>query len=113
MLEMPPIDLPEGESYLQFKHWYHTHANWDYGNVMISTDQENWEELAFIEGESDGWEDFGIALGDYAEQRVYIAFYFYSTGVVHNEGWYLDDVALSDESLDPGFRKYRFIQYNR
>ncbi|GAB3805875.1 bacillopeptidase F [Virgibacillus kimchii] len=100
MLEMPPIDLPEGDSYLQFMHWHNTHASWDYGQVMISTDQENWEELALVEGESDGWEAFELDLGDYAEQRVYIAFYFYSTAVVHYDGWYIDDVALSDESLD-------------
>ncbi|MFA1822497.1 S8 family serine peptidase [Virgibacillus oceani] len=99
MLEMPPIDLPEGNSYLQFKHWYHTHATWDMGYVLISTDQENWEQLAIVEGESDGWEDFELRLGDYAGQRVHIAFHFTSTAVVHNEGWYLDDVGLSDEPL--------------
>ncbi|MEW9033655.1 MAG: peptidase S8, partial [Planifilum fimeticola] len=38
-LVMPPIELPEGNAYLQFKQWYNLEQNWDYGHVLVSTDQ--------------------------------------------------------------------------
>src|SRR5699024_11317901 len=42
-LEMPPIDLPEGESFLQFTHWhefekYDSGNAYDFGHVLVSTD---------------------------------------------------------------------------
>ena len=42
-LVMPPVDLPEGASYLQFKQWHDFEESisgraWDYGHVFISTD---------------------------------------------------------------------------
>lgn len=37
---MPPIDLPEGDSFLQFESWYNIESGWDYGNVFISQDME-------------------------------------------------------------------------
>ncbi|MFC7365574.1 MULTISPECIES: S8 family peptidase [Bhargavaea] len=103
-LVMPPVDLPEGNSYLQFKHWHNfeqstsTGRAWDYGHVVISTDYENWTQLHMVQGQSDGWTDVEVDLSEYAGQRVYIGFNAYSDGSVTRDGWYLDDVALSDTS---------------
>ncbi|MFC4620549.1 S8 family serine peptidase, partial [Camelliibacillus cellulosilyticus] len=104
-LEMPPIHLPDGPSYLQFKQWYETEKYesgtvYDWGNVYISTDEENWVNLAQYDGTSNGWEDAEVDLSNYAGQDVYIAFHFHSDGSVPKLGWYIDDVALTDQSAN-------------
>ncbi|MBT2216788.1 S8 family serine peptidase [Virgibacillus dakarensis] len=104
-LEMPPIDLPGGESYLRFKQWYSFYMAGDVavsrGYILISTDQENWTRLGEFggDGESDGWVDGEFSLSKYAGQRVYIAFQYASLGNMDKPGWYLDDVKLSDTPL--------------
>ncbi|MBD8026767.1 S8 family serine peptidase [Ureibacillus sp. Re31] len=103
-LVMPPVDLPEGNAYLQFKHWHNfekssTGRAWDYGHVVISTDLENWTQLLQVNGVSNGWLSTEVNLSEYAGQRVYIGFNSYSDGSVMRDGWYIDDVALSDSSL--------------
>lgn len=102
-LVMPPVDLPDGESYLQFKQWHNFEQSasgraWDYGHVFISTDMEEWTQLAMIQGASAGWIDAEVDLSDYSGQRVYIGFNVFSDGSVVREGWYIDDVALSATS---------------
>nr|WP_281271826.1 S8 family serine peptidase [Oceanobacillus chungangensis] len=97
-LMMPPIDLPDGNSYLQFNHWYNLERNWDYGHVFISTDQENWTQLLRITDVNNGWQSAEIDLSEYAGQRVYIGFNLDTDGSVVRTGWYIDDVALSDTS---------------
>lgn len=96
-LMMPPVDLPEGESYLQFKQW-HDFGSYASGSVLISTDRENWQQLAEFTDGSDGWVDGEVRLSEYAGQRVYIAFNVKSA-FDWGRGWYLDDVALSDQPL--------------
>ena len=66
-LVMPPIDLPEGNSYLQFKQWHNFEQSssgraWDYGHVFISTDQVEWTQLLMIQGASNGWIDAEVDL---------------------------------------------------
>ncbi|WP_308418987.1 S8 family peptidase [Virgibacillus oceani] len=101
-LGMPPIDLPEGESYLQFKQWYSFYMVGDIavslGYIRISTDQENWTRIGEFggDGDSNGWINGEISLSQYAGQRVYIEFEYVSLGNMDKPGWYLDDVALSD-----------------
>nr|WP_306798675.1 S8 family serine peptidase [Oceanobacillus saliphilus] len=99
-LLMPPIDLPEGESYLQFAHWYNIERNWDFGHVYISTDQNNWTQLLRITDVNNAWETVEIDLSEYAGERVYIAFNLDTDGSVIRDGWYIDDVGLSDTSLE-------------
>lgn len=104
-LMMPPIDLPEGETYLQFKQWYNFYTYKGFtatrGYVNISTDQENWTRIGEFDSEnSDGWEDGEFNLGEYAGQRVYIVFQLASLENDDYLGWYIDDVKLSDESLN-------------
>lgn len=104
-LVMPPVDLPEGNSYLQFNEWYSFEESssgraWDYGHVFISTDQEEWIQLAMIQGESGGWLNSEVDLSDYSGQRVYIGFNAFSDVSVAKDGWYIDDVALVDTSQE-------------
>ena len=99
ILMMPPVDLPEGESYLQFNNWYNIENNWDYGYVVISEDQENWNVLMTYTGEAAEWAPAEVDLSEYAGKRVYIGFQIDTDFSVTRPGWYIDDVALSDESL--------------
>lgn len=97
-LVMPPVDLPEGESYLQYSQWYNLENNWDFAHVFISTDMENWTQLNRITNVSDGWLESEIDLSDYSGERVYIGFNLTTDGSVGRDGWYIDDVSLSDTS---------------
>jgi bacillopeptidase F len=100
ILMMPPVDLPEGESYLQFENWYNIENNWDFGYVVISEDQEDWTVLMTYTGEATEWASAEVDLSEYAGERVYLGFHMDSDAIITRPGWYIDDVALSDESLD-------------
>ncbi|QTC43434.1 S8 family serine peptidase [Bacillus sp. V3] len=100
-LQMPPIDLPEGNSFLQFKQWHELERNYDYGHVFVSTDGENWTQALRVNNVTDGWIDGEVDLSEYAGQRVYVAFNVTTDGSVVKQGWYLDDVKLSAESIMP------------
>ena len=102
-LVAPPIDLPEGNSFLQFKQWHNFEQSssgraWDYGHVFVSTDQQNWTQLLMVQGLSNGWISAEVDLSAYAGQRIYIGFNAFSDGSVQKDGWYIDDVALTDIS---------------
>jgi bacillopeptidase F len=100
-LVMPPVDLPEGNSYLQFKQWHDLERNYDYGHVFVSTDMENWTQKLRVNSTSGGWIDGEVDLSEYAGQRIYVAFNVTTDGSVVKAGWYLDDVKLMDQPLAP------------
>jgi bacillopeptidase F len=98
-LMMPPIILPEGNTYLQFKDWYQLDTKGDYGNVFVSTDKQNWQQLAHFTGSSTTWTGHQIDLSAYAGQQIYIAFNVTTDNFFKTTGWYIDDVALSNIAL--------------
>jgi len=98
-LQMPPIDLPEGNSYLQFKQWYELERNYDFGHVYVSTDAVNWVQKLRVNDVSNGWINGQVDLSEYAGQRIYIAFNLKTDGSVPKLGWYLDDVRLTNTPL--------------
>ena len=105
-LIMPPIDAPDsGDFYLQFMSWHHFEYStssgraWDYGQVVVSTDLENWTVLRPFERERKEWAKYEVDLSAYLGERIYIGFYTFSDGSVQREGWYIDDVTLTDESM--------------
>lgn len=104
-LIMPPVDMPEdGEAYLQFKSWHNfeqgssTGTNYDYGHLVVSTDLEEWTVLSEFYGEQEYWSNIEVDLRDYLGERIYIGYHTYSDLSVTRAGWYIDDVALTDES---------------
>lgn len=99
-LVMPPIDLPEGNAYLQFKNWYELENNYDFAHVFVSTDQENWTQLLRLNGTTSSWTNQEVNLSDYSGQRIYIGFNLKSDGSVQKQGWYIDDVKLSATSIN-------------
>ncbi|MDM5317586.1 S8 family serine peptidase [Fictibacillus sp. b24] len=100
-LVMPPVDLPEGNTYLQFKQWHDLERNYDYGHVFVSTDMENWTQKLRVNSTSGGWIDGEVNLTEYAGQRIYVAFNVTSDSSVVKAGWYLDDVKLHDQPIMP------------
>ncbi|MFG6150604.1 S8 family serine peptidase [Halobacillus sp. B23F22_1] len=99
-LRLPPVEVHEGDMYLQFKSWYELERNYDYGHVVVSTDNENWEQLAEFNDESNDWTESEVNLSEYEGQTVYVAFHVETDGSVVKDGWYIDDVALTDQSSD-------------
>ncbi|WP_242057406.1 S8 family peptidase [Pseudalkalibacillus hwajinpoensis] len=104
-LMMPPIDLPEGEAYLQFNQWYELERNYDYGHLFVSTDQENWEALAEYNNLSNEWVSEEVDLSAYENQRIYLAFHVETDGSVMKQGWYIDDLSLSAEPMEVAAKK--------
>lgn len=120
-LNMPPIDIPEsGDSYLQFKQWYDFSPDGvggaiDFGAVLVSTDRQKWEVLTKTEATkfyengvpseytTEGWIDAEVNLSAYAGKRIYISFYIFTDiwgfELRPYDGWYLDDIELTDKSL--------------
>jgi bacillopeptidase F len=99
MLMTPPIYLPDGEAYLQFKQWYAFDSG-DYASIYVSTDnRESWESLLEFTDSSSGWVDGQVDLSDYTEQFIYIGFHLSTDDEGTDAGWYLDDMALTDTPL--------------
>ncbi|WP_449537124.1 S8 family serine peptidase [Ferdinandcohnia sp. Marseille-Q9671] len=102
-LVMPPIDLPADDpAYLQYMNWHNLERNWDYGHVFVSTDMENWTQLHRITDVTSDWQPAEIDLSEYAGQRIYIGFNVTTDGSVVRDGWYIDDVRLSNEPQSVG-----------
>lgn len=101
-LVMPPIDLPEGAAYLQYKRWFNLESNYDFAHVFISTDMEDWTQLERMNGLTADWEEAEIDLSEYSGERVYIGFNLTTDFSVVRDGLYIDDVTLSDESIQTG-----------
>ncbi|MFO1445633.1 S8 family serine peptidase [Bacillus sp. Bva_UNVM-123] len=98
-LLMPPIDLPEGNAYLQFKQWYNLERNYDFGHVFVSTDMKNWTQMLRVHDITSSWIDGEVDLSQYAGQRIYVGFNVTSDGSVTRPGWYIDDVRLANTPL--------------
>ena len=107
---------------LSFNHWYSTEYSWDGGNVQISTDNgDSWVVISPDGGYPDNavvaldnepgytgtsgggdepaWESETFSLTNYSNQDVRFRFRFGSDSIIDSyEGWYFDDVQLSDNS---------------
>ncbi|WP_244153536.1 S8 family serine peptidase [Halobacillus karajensis] len=111
-LRLPPVEVPEGESYLQFETWYHLERNYDYGHVVVSTDNENWEQLAEFNNESGDWVESQVELSDYAGQTIYVGFHVETDFSVVKDGWYIDDVTLTDQSSETSAKLHKSNKAN-
>jgi hypothetical protein len=93
---------------LEFDHICITEEGYDYGRVEISADFGNsWSELArydmgsypeWSDGTADpgDWKHEIIDLNDYAGKKVIVRFRLVSDSYVTEDGWYVDNVTLSD-----------------
>src|SRR5699024_5544766 len=98
--ESPAIELPEGEAYLQFEHWYSFATNWDYGFLLAKNSLDyNWTVLEELTGESNGWEKAVYDLSDFSGDDVYLAFRLNTDVLFSRDGWYIDNIMITDDSL--------------
>lgn len=98
---------------LQFQIWYHTEYLWDYGYVMVSTDdgrtwtpqqtphttQENPHYNAYghaYSGRNEGWEPQSISLDAYAGQEILVRFALITDEAVNHPGLLIDDVQIAE-----------------
>lgn len=102
-LQMPPIDVPAtGNCYLQFKQWFESEKNYDKGFIKVSQDGTTWETVKTYTGAlnaTSAYTDQQINLTSYAGHRLYVQFNFTCDNSVNKQGWFIDDVRLSDISL--------------
>lgn len=84
---------------LSFKSWYKTESGTSYDKkiVQISIDSGiTWTDLKQISDTPSTWNLETIDLSGYADQTIYIRFYFNTIDKLYNdyEGWYIDDVNI-------------------
>jgi hypothetical protein len=99
-----PFDFSEVSAdasiFLSFYHKYVFETNWDFGYLLISTDGEEWSELADFNGTQSTFTEVKFDISDYqGEDSVYIAFNLESDGSATRDGWHIDDFAI--DVVDP------------
>ncbi|WP_129690710.1 S8 family serine peptidase [Gottfriedia acidiceleris] len=99
-LAMPPINVPEGQTFLNFKHWYGFEYKTDFGYIYVSTDKTNWEQVAQYENTANGWQDGKIDLSKYAGKKIYVIFNVKSNDSYQAFGWHLDDISITNTALN-------------
>ncbi|MEH7336105.1 S8 family serine peptidase [Neobacillus drentensis] len=103
LIKSPPIVLPKGSAYLQFKNWYDVEENEQAIVLAKDDDDENWWRVAAYTGTmTGGYSDAEIDLSEYAGKKMNIAFAFVSNDSNNKQGWFIDDVRLTNQSLAPG-----------
>ena len=65
---------------------------YDYGRLYITTDLEDWDELAYFSAYNRPWQASGERLDDYIGDKVKLAFVFTSDGGLTVDGWWLDEI---------------------
>ncbi|HPN40446.1 MAG TPA: choice-of-anchor J domain-containing protein [Candidatus Cloacimonadota bacterium] len=86
---------------LRFWEWFQMESGWDYGKVKVTTNNgASWTEVHSSNGNSD-WRETTINLSSYQNSTVQIAFNFTSDGSITYLGWYVDDVVLELEPMEP------------
>jgi carboxypeptidase T len=105
--------IPESSlSFLNFKTKFEIESGWDYGQVLISSDNGNsWKaiggeysmpgsgpfqpiEIPVYSGNSSGWVSEEIDLQEFAGKNILIKFQLNSDQFVEEDGWYIDDIKL-------------------
>lgn len=98
---------------LNYRVWYHTEHLWDYGYVMVSTnDGATWDILptpfttlenphnnaygAGYTGSSDGWLDEAVSLDTYAGKQILVRFEVITDDATNQPGMVIDDVQIPE-----------------
>ncbi len=98
---------------LTYHIWYNIEEFWDYGYVLVSTDNgESWQFLSTdhtttqnpfgnsygmgYTGYSDGWVQESISLDQYVGQQILIRFEYITDDAVTEPGFAIDDIAIPE-----------------
>jgi hypothetical protein len=117
-----PVLLLSSNPQLSFWSKFDIEAGWDKGLVQISTDGgASWQRVAvnypgtvnqtndacglgtggFFTGTSTTWNQYSASLAAWADQDVVLRFIFSSDGYVTGDGWWIDDISITDVAV-PG-----------
>jgi len=81
---------------LSFWHKYDFEQDFDFGKVEIRT-SDSWIEIQTFTGIQNEWQQVYINLGEYAgSDKVTLRFHVTSDDFFNREGWYIDDIRISD-----------------
>ncbi len=85
---------------INFTTWYNTESGYDYGYLQVSTDNgSTWTTLRTYNGQQSNIRE-SINLNSYVgNSNLLIRFYYYTDSSVIYEGWYVDDISLSQISF--------------
>ncbi len=73
--------------------------------VMLSIDNgTTWLQLAKYSGDSAGWVEKNLDLMPFAGQKVIIGFYFDKNDINSEDGWWIDNIAISSSDGDTIFQ---------
>ncbi len=92
----PSFTVPNN-GILRFYHWYALGD--DTARMQISTDGgTTWDSLSenYYTGSNSAWEYAFVDISSYAGQVVQIAFYFVSDSTAVEDGWYIDDISITE-----------------
>ncbi|MEH7011086.1 S8 family serine peptidase [Neobacillus niacini] len=100
---MPSTVLPQGSAYLQFKNWYDIDET-DRSLVLVKPDgEESWDIVAMYNGTTTGgYSNEEIDLSQYAGKKITIGFYLETNDSNNKQGWFIDDVGLTNQSAGLG-----------
>ncbi|MDA8442094.1 MAG: immune inhibitor A [Peptococcaceae bacterium] len=91
---------------LNFKTWYQTEADYDFGFVEVSTDNgatfnkiagnitRDIQGIPSIDGLSNGWVDASFDLAAYAGKTIQLRFHYLTDGGVSLKGWAIDNITI-------------------
>jgi hypothetical protein len=79
---------------LCLEHQYYTEFDEDFCRVEISTDGQNWTELASFDGKADYWQTTYIPLGDYTDELIRLRFHLDTDPSLNDPGWLIGDVRI-------------------
>ncbi|MBM3324140.1 MAG: T9SS type A sorting domain-containing protein [Calditrichaeota bacterium] len=89
-----------GHGTVQFKTRYHTQPGRDYCQVDLQVASTTWMPLLTLSGHQDEWTQIVIPLENYPiYPSARLRFTFQSDASVNDEGFYLDDVIILDETI--------------
>lgn len=99
-LVTPPIDMRSSTStFLNFKHWYITEANYDKLYIRVSNDLGvTWTQKAMFTGTGQQkWENYSLDLSSYknSPNPIFVQFALKTDSSIVKDGWYIDNVALT------------------
>lgn len=100
------INLVENtEAFLTFYEWSEVEPSppFDRTRVQVSSDDVTWDTIFESHGTNNLWEKRQVNLSPYLGENISLRFWFDSVdGDFNNfEGWYVDDVQIVTDSVDP------------
>ncbi|OLP66538.1 Bacillopeptidase F precursor [Bacillus pumilus] len=105
-LSMPMIAVPDsGSLFLQYQYWHDLEKNYDYVHVYVEPEGEEAVQVAAFTGKTSAWTPGEIDLTAYKGQKVRVIFQLRTDGSVTKDGFYLDDVKITDEALPQKMKK--------